>query len=127
PALSLLVFAGVFSILFLLPGNVDFIGRMYAFGAMLSFTIAHASVVQMRRRPPPVEEPYVVRPSLRIRSVNWPVFAVLGGLGTAVAWLVVVVQDAPTRYAGLGWLLLGFVAFAIYRRRLRAAPPQEGG
>ena len=24
------------------PGNVDFIGRMYAFGAMLSFTIAHA-------------------------------------------------------------------------------------
>ncbi|RDJ93016.1 ATP-binding cassette domain-containing protein, partial [Lacticaseibacillus rhamnosus] len=54
PWLSLLVFAGLFSFLFLLPGNVDFIGRMYAFGAMLSFTIAHAAVIQLRRKPPPV-------------------------------------------------------------------------
>jgi basic amino acid/polyamine antiporter, APA family len=118
PALALVVFAGLFSILFMLPGNVDFIGRMYAFGAMLSFTIAHASVVQMRRKPPPVEEPYRVWPSIRIRGVDWPVFAVLGGLGTAAAWLVVVVQDAPTRYAGLSWLALGFVAYAIYRRHI---------
>ena len=51
PWLSLLVFAGLFSILFLLPGNVDFIGRMYAFGAMLSFTVAHAAVIQLRRKP----------------------------------------------------------------------------
>src|SRR5438094_7030161 len=50
PWLSLVVFAGLASIIFILPGNVDFIGRMYAFGAMLSFTIAHASVVQLRRR-----------------------------------------------------------------------------
>jgi basic amino acid/polyamine antiporter, APA family len=118
PALALVVFAGLFSILFMLPGNVDFIGRMYAFGAMLSFTIAHASVVQMRRKPPPVEEPYRVWPSIRLRGVDWPLFALFGGLGTAVAWLVVVVQDAPTRYAGLTWLALGFVAFAIYRRRI---------
>src|SRR5262249_11698406 len=39
PWLALIVFAGVFASLFMLPGNVDFIGRMYAFGAMLSFTI----------------------------------------------------------------------------------------
>src|SRR5262249_5195468 len=57
PWLSLLVFAGLFSILFMLPGNVDFIGRMYAFGAMLSFTIAHSAVIQLRRRPPAVERP----------------------------------------------------------------------
>src|SRR5438034_1364027 len=118
PWLALIVFAGLFSIVFMLPGNVDFIGRMYAFGAMLSFTIAHASVVQMRRKPPPVEEPYRVRPSLRVGGVDWPLFAVLGGLGTAVAWVVVVVQDAPTRYAGLAWLAFGFVAFAVYRRRI---------
>ncbi|MBV8396325.1 MAG: universal stress protein [Actinobacteria bacterium] len=118
PALALAVFAGLFSILFMLPGNVDFIGRMYAFGAMLSFTIAHASVIQMRRRPPPVEEPYRVPPSVRFRGVDWPLFAVLGGLGTAAAWIVVVVQDAPTRYAGLGWLAVGFVVYTIYRRRL---------
>ena len=119
PWLALLVFAGVFSILFMLPGNVDFIGRMYAFGAMLSFTIAHAAVIQMRRKPPPVEEPYRVRPNLRIRGVDWPLFAIFGGdRRPRLAWLVVVVQDAPTRYAGLGWLAAGFVFYAIYRRRL---------
>jgi APA family basic amino acid/polyamine antiporter len=118
PWLSLIVFAGVFSILFLLPGNVDFIGRMYAFGAMLSFTIAHAAVIQLRRKPPEVEEPYRVPPSVRFRGVSWPLFAVLGGAGTGLAWLVVVVQDAPTRYAGLAWLAAGFAFYAVYRRRL---------
>ena len=43
PWLSLLVFAGVISILVLLPGQTDFLGTMYSFGAMLSFTVAHAS------------------------------------------------------------------------------------
>ena len=118
PWLSLLVFAGLFSIIFMAPGNVDFIGRMYAFGAMLSFTVAHAAVVQLRRRPPQVEEPYRVPPSVRVRGVDWPLFALVGGFGTAVAWLVVVVQDAPTRYAGLGWLAVGFVVYTVYRRRL---------
>jgi APA family basic amino acid/polyamine antiporter len=118
PVLSLVVFAGGCSILFMLPGNVDFIGRMYAFGAMLSFTVAHAAVIQMRRRPPPVEEPYRVPPSVRIRGVDWPLFAIIGGAGTSLAWLVVIDQDAATRYAGLGWLAAGFVFYAVYRRRL---------
>jgi APA family basic amino acid/polyamine antiporter len=118
PWLALITFAGVFSIVFMLPGNVDFIGRMYAFGAMLSFTIAHFSVIQMRRKPPPVEEPYRIRPSFRLRGVDWPLFAILGGTATAVAWLVVVVQDAPTRYAGLAWLGAGFVFYVVYRHRL---------
>src|SRR5205814_9913064 len=29
----------------------------------------------------------------------------------------VVVQDAPTRYAGLSWLALVFLVYALYRRR----------
>jgi len=118
PWLSLLVFAGFFSILFMLPGNVDFIGRMYAFGAMLSFTIAHAAVIQMRRKPPPIEVPYRVRPNLKLGRVSWPLFAIVGGIGTGLAWIVVVAQDAPTRYAGLAWLAAGVVFYAVYRRRL---------
>jgi APA family basic amino acid/polyamine antiporter len=56
---------------------------------------------------------------VRFRGVDWPVFAILGGTATATAWLVVVVQDAPTRYAGLAWLAAGFVVYAVYRRRIR--------
>jgi len=125
PALALAVFAGLLSILFLLPGNVDFIGRMYAFGAMLSFTIAHASVIQLRRRPAVVDEPYRVGPNLRVRGVDWPLFAILGGLGTGIAWLVVVVQNAPARWAGLGWLAAGFAIYAGYRMRLAKIPLRE--
>jgi APA family basic amino acid/polyamine antiporter len=118
PYIALIVFAGIFSIIFMLPGNVDFVGRMYAFGAMLSFTIAHAAVIQLRRKPPPIEVPYRVKPSIRIRGVSWPLFAIVGGIGTGLAWLVVIDQDAPTRYAGLGWLAAGFVFYYVYRRRL---------
>ena len=118
PWLALLVFAGFFSILFLLPGNVDFIGRMYAFGAMLSFTVAHVSIVRLRQKEPQAELGFRARPNLRFRGVDWPLFAVVGGLGTGIAWLVVVIQDAPTRYAGLGWLAFGFILYAVYRRRL---------
>jgi APA family basic amino acid/polyamine antiporter len=121
PWLSLVVFAGIAPTLFLLSGQVDFLGRMYAFGAMLSFTIAHVAVTALRaKKAEGDEQPWRARPSFRFRGVDWPVFAIVGALGTGAAWLVVVVQDAPTRYAGLGWLAAGFVFYVLYRRRLGA-------
>src|SRR4051795_2275450 len=48
PWLALIVFGAVGPSIFLLSGQVDFLARMYAFGAMLSFTIAHASIVALR-------------------------------------------------------------------------------
>jgi APA family basic amino acid/polyamine antiporter len=120
PWLSLAVFGGFAPTLFLLSGQVDFLGRMYAFGAMLSFTIAHASIVQMRRRPSEGELVFRARPNLRVRGVDWPLFALVGGLGTSIAWFVVVIQDAPTRFVGLAWLAVGFVFYPLYRRRIGA-------
>jgi APA family basic amino acid/polyamine antiporter len=90
---------------------------MYAFGAMLSFTIAHAAVVALRVKGRDEELVYRSRPNLRLAGIDWPLFAVLGGVGTAVAWLVVVVQEASTRWVGLGWLAVGFIAYIVYRRR----------
>ena len=116
PWLSLLVFAGLFSILTLLPGKTTFLGTMYAFGAMLSFTIAHAAVVGHRYRHPDEELAFRARPNLRYRGVDWPLFAIVGGAATGVAWVVVVVQESGTRWAGLGWLALGFAGYTVYRR-----------
>jgi APA family basic amino acid/polyamine antiporter len=93
---------------------------MYAFGAMLSFTIAHLAVIQLRRKHQDEELPFRSRPNLRFRGVDWPLFAVVGGLGTGAAWLVVVIQDAPTRYVGMAWLAIGFVFYLLYRRRIGA-------
>src|SRR5438094_5934770 len=75
PWLSLVVFAGLISIAVLLPGQTDFLGDMYAFGAMLSFTIAHLAVIALRVRARGDDEGFKARPNLRLRGVDWPLFA----------------------------------------------------
>jgi APA family basic amino acid/polyamine antiporter len=116
PWVALVVFGGFMSILTLLPGQVDFLGTMYSFGAMLSFTIAHVSVIALRVKRPTAELVFRGRPNLRIGAVDWPLFALFGALATGGAWIVIVVQTPSTRLAGIGWLLFGFVAFFVYRR-----------
>ncbi|MDE3189870.1 MAG: amino acid permease [Acidobacteriota bacterium] len=118
PWLSLLVFAGFVSILVLLPGKTNFLSTMYSFGAMLSFTVAHAAVIRLRRKRPDEELAFKARPNLRWRGVDWPLFAIVGGLGTGLSWIDVVVQYPSTRYAGIGWLVLGFAVYVAYRRKL---------
>ena len=125
PWLALVVFAGLASIAVILPGQTNFLGTMYAFGAMLSFTIAHAAIVALRVRQRDEEIVYRARPNLRVRGVDWPLFALLGGLGTGLAWVVVVLQEESTRWVGLGWLAVGFAAYAIYRRRVVHASLRE--
>jgi basic amino acid/polyamine antiporter, APA family len=125
PWISLIVFAGFISILVLLPGKTNFLGTMYSFGAMLSFTIAHASVIQLRRKRAGEDIPWKARPNLRWRGVDWPLFAVIGGIGTGLSWLDVVIQYPSTRYAGLSWIAAGFVVYIVYRRRILRVPLAE--
>ena len=115
PWLSLIFFAGLTSILVLLPGQVDFLGTMYSFGAMLSFTVAHASVIALRFRHRDEELVYRARPNLRFRGIDWPIFAVFGGSARPSAWLVVVIQTRRPATPGSAWLAFGFVLYAVYR------------
>ena len=125
PWISLVIFAGAFPILAMLPGQTDFLGTMYAFGATLSFTVAHASIVALRYRRRGEELVFRAAPNLRVRGVDWPLFAILGGAATLLAWLVIVVQEPDTRWTGLGWIAVGFVGYAVYRRRFVRAPLRE--
>jgi APA family basic amino acid/polyamine antiporter len=125
PWLALVLFAGVASIIALLPGQTDFLGTIYSFGAMLSFTIAHVSLVALRVRKRDEELVYRARPNMRFRGIDWPLFAIFGGLGTGLAWLVVVWQEPLTRWAGLTWLALGFAVYIFYRRRVLGISVEE--
>jgi len=125
PWLSLLVFGGVIPIVVLLPGQTTFLGDMYAFGAMLSFTIAHVSVIALRMHTRGDTEAFTIRPNIRVRGINWPLFAIFGALGTGAAWLVVVVQKPGPRWAGLGWLVVGLIVYAVYRRLVLRASLTE--
>src|SRR5436309_1293840 len=57
PFVALAIFAGIVPIVVLIPGKTDFLGTMYSFGAMLSFTIAHAAIVALRVIVVPMELP----------------------------------------------------------------------
>ncbi len=125
PWLSIVLFAGVAPIAVILPGDVNFVGTLYSFGATLSFTIAHASLVRMRMTTPKEELLYRARPNLRIGAVDWPLFALFGGIATGVSFAVIVVQNPATRWAGLGWIAAGLVFYVVYRRRFVHEPLTE--
>jgi APA family basic amino acid/polyamine antiporter len=122
PWLSILLFAGVLPIAVILPGDVTFVGTLYSFGATLSFTVAHASLIRMRMRPGTEEMLYRARPNLRFRGIDWPLFAIFGGAATGVSFCVIVVQNPTTRWVGLGWIVFGFALYALYRRQFVGAP-----
>ena len=100
----------------ILPGSTTFIGTLYSFGATLSFTIAHAAIIRLRAKEPRAELAFRARPNLWWRGVPWPIFAIVGGIATGLSWLVIVVQNADIRWAGLSWLALGLVFYFVYRR-----------
>jgi len=115
PWIGIIVFGAVACVT-LVPGQAEFLGNIYAFGAMLSFTIAHISVVRLRMVEPDRERPYRGPGTLRIAGRELPLFAVLGGLGTATAWFTVTLLHLDVAAAGLGWLVLGVGVYALYRR-----------
>jgi basic amino acid/polyamine antiporter, APA family len=126
PWLSLVLFAGIGPILLLLPGDVNFIGTLYSLGATLSFTVAHAALVRLRTIDrDETEIVYMAKPNLRIGGVAWPLFAIVGGIATGISFLVLVVQNPTTRLVGLGWMIVGLVGYAIYRRRFVRTPLRE--
>ena len=54
---------------------------------------------------------------MKVRGKELPLFAVLGGLGTGIAWVVVTVLNVETLIAGTIWLTLGITTYVVYRRR----------
>jgi basic amino acid/polyamine antiporter, APA family len=116
PYVAIVVF-GLVACLTILPGQAEFLGTIYAFGAMLSFTIAHAAVIALRVRYPEAERPWRGPGTLRVRGVELPLFAVLGGLGTGTAFVVVTVLNLETLVAGSIWLAIGLTIYVVYRRR----------
>jgi APA family basic amino acid/polyamine antiporter len=123
PWLALVVFAGAIPGVLTLSGQTSFRGAIYAFGATFSFTVAHAALVRIRMKQAGGREvAYRSRLNLRLRGVDWPLFAILGGLATALSWLVIVVQEPRVRYAGIGWLIAGFCFYVVYRRRFVEQP-----
>jgi basic amino acid/polyamine antiporter, APA family len=135
PAFTI-VFYSVIAAVLLIPGQIDLLGNLYSFGAMLSFTAAHVSIVALRVRQPDRERPYRAPWNVRIRGNLIPLSACLGALGTCAAWASVVALHPEARTVGIPWMVLGLIGFVVYRRRSglnlttpakidRGAPPED--
>jgi APA family basic amino acid/polyamine antiporter len=115
PYVGILLFAGV-AIIAVLPGQAEFLGSIYAFGAMLSFSMAHLAVIRLRVTQPEHRRPFRSPGALRVRGHALPVFALIGLSGTALSFVVVAALDPVVAVAGFSWLTLGVTVYVIYRR-----------
>jgi APA family basic amino acid/polyamine antiporter len=116
PYVAIMVF-GVVACLTIVPGQEEFLGTMYAFGAMLSFTIAHLAVLALRMKEPDRERPYRGPGQITIRGRSLPLFALFGAFGTGAAWVVVTALNLDTLLAGGIWVVAGLTTYVLYRRR----------
>ena len=123
PYVAIIVFSGV-AALVMAPGQITFLGTIYAFGATLSFTIAHVSLIRLRKLRPLETRPRAADGSrfwhspgsLPIRGVKVPVMAILGGLGTFGAFIVAMALDPVVLATGGGWMIAGSILYYAYRR-----------
>ncbi len=98
------------------PGDIEFLAGVYAFGALLAATIAHLSIVRLRRTEPDRERPYRVPFNVRVAGWELPLPAVFAALVSGLAWLSVIAFHEEALYVGGGWMLFGLVTYVVYRK-----------
>ncbi len=99
-----------------IPGDIELLAGIYAFGATLSIAIAHAAVLRMRTTRPDHERPFRVPFDVRFNGAKLPLPALVGFVLTALAWVSVLAFHDEARWVGGGWMLFGLVAYVIYRK-----------
>jgi basic amino acid/polyamine antiporter, APA family len=97
------------------PQDLDFLVGIFAFGALLGLTIAHASIVRLRYREPDRDRPYKMPLNVRFRGGELPLPAAIGCVLSLGTWLSVIVLHSGARYVGLGWMGGGLLLYVVYR------------
>ncbi|MSO42237.1 MAG: universal stress protein [Solirubrobacterales bacterium] len=115
PYVAILI-AAVLAFGLAIPGDVEFLAGVYAFGALLAITIAHVSIVRLRFTDPERERPYRVPLNVRFRGTKLPLPAIFGALVSGLAWVSVILFHGQALYVGGGWMLFGLFSYVVYRR-----------
>ncbi len=123
PYISIILFSLV-AILILIPGffTTDVfknIGALYAFGSLLAFMFAHASILTLRAKRPDLPRPFKLRWNLRIKGRELPLSAIMGLVATAIIWIIILITQPYSRWIGIIWMAVGFIIYFIYRRKKR--------
>ena len=114
--------AALLALALAIPGDIRFLARVYAFGALLAVTIAQISIVRLRVVEPDLERPYRVPINVRFGAHELPLLAIGGAVISGLAWISVFLLHRTAVYVGGGWMLFGLVFYVIYRRYVEGTP-----
>jgi APA family basic amino acid/polyamine antiporter len=119
PYVSIILFSMI-ALLILTPGffaadTFKNMGALYAFGSLLAFMFAHASIISLRASKPELERPFKLGGNIRIKGREIPISAVIGLLATTTIWIIILITQPYSRWVGIGWMVIGFIVYAIYR------------
>ena len=95
-----------------MPGDIELLAGLYAFGATLAITIAHMSIIRLRITEPERERPVPDPVQRQCRRPALPVPAVIAAPSSrALAWVSVIAFHDSARWVGGGWMLFGLVGY----------------
>jgi APA family basic amino acid/polyamine antiporter len=119
PYLAIILFC-LIAILVLTPGffATNFfadLGALYVFGSLLCFALAHAAILRLRVKKPELPRPFKLGWNIRIKGQELPMTAILGLIATSVIWLIVITTQPFSRWAGIGWMVIGLIIYSAYR------------
>lgn len=121
PYISIILFS-VVGLLILIPGFFALnafknLGALYAFGSLLAFTFAHASILSLRVRKPELPRPFKLGWNIRIKGREMPISAILGLAATAIIWIIILITQPYSRWVGISWMVAGLIIYYLYRRK----------
>ena len=96
--------------------EVRFLGSLYSFGVLLTFTAAQLAVIRLRFREPDLERPFRAPWNVRIRGTPVPLAALVGAPLTFAIWIASLATHPAARVGGPIWLLIGAIVFVAVRR-----------
>jgi APA family basic amino acid/polyamine antiporter len=99
-----------------LPHDLDFLAGLFAFGAMIAFSLAHLSIIVLRFREPDRPTAFRVPFSIPFRGARVPLPAVFGAAFSISVWLSIVIYHEGARVIGTVWMVAGISLYVVYRR-----------
>jgi basic amino acid/polyamine antiporter, APA family len=111
-----IIIASVLAFGLVLSNDIEFLAGIFAFGAMLAFTLAHVSIVVLRYREPKLPRAFRIPLSVNVGGGSLPLPAVAGALIAGGAWISVVVLHAGARVLGGLWMVAGIAFYVAYRK-----------
>jgi len=121
PYISIILFSMV-ALIILAPGFFaahvfEDMGALYAFGSLLAFMFAHASILSLRAKKPELPRPFKIKCNITISRREMPITTIIGLVATAIIWVIILITQSYSRWVGLAWMVAGLIIYYLYRRK----------